>query len=255
VALWYLSVKGMPSSLKPSWLARTSANVASASRTGIRILPDANCYPRDPRAVGWAAGVSTRLNCGRPCADRELRKAVTHANLAGNTTGHATLWTHVGALTDLGVIGNDLCSYAAAINAGGQVVGGSSSDCNEFWRAFLWEDGGPMVDLNTLIPSGSALYLQVTYAINDGGEIAGIGVDGSRNQHAFLLIPCDQNHPGIAGCDYDPADATATSDVRPARVSHTPAANNGKLSPVAIMSRFHSMMAGRNRNFEPSQQQ
>jgi probable HAF family extracellular repeat protein len=135
-------------------------------------------------------------------------QAVGFATLPGEATFHATLWTHVGNFTDLGVLGNDICSYAAVINVGGQVVGGSSSDCHDVWRAFLWEDGGPMVDLNSLIPPGAALYLQKTYAINDEGEIAGTGVevDGSGNQHAFTLIPCDQDHLDISGCDYDLVD-------------------------------------------------
>ena len=43
-------------------------------------------------------------------------------------------------------------------------------------RAFLWENGGPMVDLNTLIPPNSGLTLVQAFSINDRGEIAGIGV-------------------------------------------------------------------------------
>ena len=177
------------------------------------------------------------------------------AYVAGDTTFHAALWTHIGALTDLGLLGNDICSYASAINAGGQVVGGSSSDCDKVWRAFLWEDEGPIVDLNTLISSGSALYLQKTYAINDGGEIAGIGVDANGNEHAFLLIPCDVDHPDIEGCDYDPVNATATSDLRPAPAAQAPALSKGKLSSAAVMTRFRAMMAVRNRKLGPSQSQ
>jgi len=42
-------------------------------------------------------------------------------------------------------------------------------------HAFLWENGGPMVDLNTLIPAGSSLQLVFAFAINDRGEIVGAG--------------------------------------------------------------------------------
>ena len=65
--------------------------------------------------------------------------------------------------------------------------------------AFLWENGGPMVDLNTLIPADSALHLVFALYINDRGEIAGNGVppgvsldDFLQDEslgHAFLLIP------------------------------------------------------------------
>ena len=46
-----------------------------------------------------------------------------------------------------------------------------------------------LYDLNSLIPAGSPLYLMQTYVINDRGEIAGLGIDGRGNNHAFLLIP------------------------------------------------------------------
>ena len=144
-------------------------------------------------------------------------EAVGYGYLPDNSTFHATLWKNVKSITDLGVIGSDPCSYAAAINAGGQVVGSSIANCGDEFRAFLWEDGS-IFDLNSLIPPASALYLQNTYAINDSGEIAGTGVDASGNQHAFLAIPCDKQHPGIEGCDYSMVDAAAAT-----RVSSVPA--------------------------------
>jgi probable HAF family extracellular repeat protein len=140
-------------------------------------------------------------------AVNEAGQAAGFAYLPGDNTFHAALWKHVGELTDLGTVGNDTCSYASAINANGQVVG-NSNVCEGNSRGFLWEDGA-IFDLNTLIAPGSALYLQLTRAINDRGEIAGDAVDASGNQHAFLLIPCDENHPDVEGCDYSLADASA----------------------------------------------
>jgi hypothetical protein len=85
-------------------------------------------------------------------------------------------------------------------------------------HAFLWEGGGPIVDLNTLIPPGSSLQLTYAVAINDAGEIVGFGVapgvppeDYETQGHAYILIPCDDNHSGVEGCDY--------SMVEPARSS------------------------------------
>jgi len=62
-------------------------------------------------------------------------------------------------------------------------------------HAFLWENCGPMVDLNTLIPPNSPLLLEEGGNINDLGEIAGRGVptgcdDVDACGHAFLLVPC-----------------------------------------------------------------
>ncbi|MGA7928081.1 MAG: hypothetical protein WCA20_19085 [Candidatus Sulfotelmatobacter sp.] len=141
--------------------------------------------------------------------------------LNGDTFFHATLWKQIGQITDLGTIGSDPCSSAKAINMTGQVVGDSISLGNcltngDASRAFLWEDGA-IFDLNALIPPGSPLYLVHPQNINDEGEIAGFGVDASNNQHAFLLVPCDENHPGVEGCDYSLADAaTQMSSIEPA---------------------------------------
>ncbi|MGH9774991.1 MAG: hypothetical protein ACRD50_08605 [Candidatus Acidiferrales bacterium] len=142
-------------------------------------------------------------------------QVVGAANLAGETFFHASLWRHVGEITDLGTLGSDTCSFASSINARGQVVGDSKPGCGpDSDRGFLWENGS-IFDLNTLIPAGSALYLQFIDTINDRGEITGTGADVSGNEHAFLLIPCDENHPGIEGCDYSPVDAATAAEVSP----------------------------------------
>ena len=72
-----------------------------------------------------------------------------------------------------------------------------------------------MVDLNTLLASGSDLTLTEALFINDAGEIAGNGVLQNGDADAFVLIPCDENHPGVDGCDYSLVDASATAADRP----------------------------------------
>lgn len=49
-----------------------------------------------------------------------------------------------------------------------QVVGGSS-DCHNFLHAFLWENGGPMVVLNTLVAPGLKFKLTNAFNINNRG--------------------------------------------------------------------------------------
>ena len=106
----------------------------------------------------------------------------------GDATTYAVLWRN-GAITNLGALPGDFSSVAADINAGGQVVG-SSCDANFNCRAFLWEKGVGMIDLNSLIPSGSPLYLTEAEGINDRGEIAGTAFDPSTGDApAFLAIP------------------------------------------------------------------
>jgi probable HAF family extracellular repeat protein len=133
------------------------------------------------------------------------------ASERGDQANHTFLWSN-GKKIDLGTIEGDLCSYPSGINSSGQIVGASAGTCPyTSTRAFLWENGGPMVDLNALIPSDSALYLTSAYVINDRGEIVSQAVLPDGNQHIALLIRCDQNHPSIDGCDYSLVDAIAAT--------------------------------------------
>lgn len=137
---------------------------------------------------------------------------------------HAALWKHIGELTDLGTVGGDPCSFAQGINDRSQVVGDSSpSDCVNYdtSRGFLWENGS-IVDLNTLIPSNSPLYVIYAYTINNRGEIAVNGIDGNGSEQAALLIPCDERHAGVEGCDYSLVDAAATTRENPAGAIQQP---------------------------------
>lgn len=50
----------------------------------------------------------------------------------------------------------------------------------------------------------------------DRGEIAGFGVapgvppeNYETEGHAYILIPCDEDHPNLEGCDYSMPDADA----------------------------------------------
>ena len=112
---------------------------------------------------------------------------------------HAVLWRN-GSTTDLGSLGSDPCSRAISINSSGQIVGFSAAVCGAFpTHGLLWEDGGRAVDLNTLVDTDMALLFPLY--INERGEIAGNGVLPNGDTHAFVLIPCDESHPGGDGCD------------------------------------------------------
>jgi len=98
------------------------------------------------------------------------------------------LW-RAGVKTNLGKLyAASVCDVPFSINSKGQIVG-ESGDCDQGGRAWIWENGGPMADLNTLVPPGSNLYLVEAQFINDRGEIAGRGVLPNGDNHAFLLIP------------------------------------------------------------------
>jgi len=127
------------------------------------------------------------------------------------TTKDAMLWRKIGGkwqMTDLGRLQTPDCAVGTSINSSGQVLGYSGTGGGCVGSAFVWQDGGPIADLNTLVPPNSGIQLYETGQINDRGEIAVNGSDANGNNHDILLIPCDENHPGLDGCDYSLVDAT-----------------------------------------------
>ena len=115
---------------------------------------------------------------------------------SGSQTHDAVIWIN-GKIHDLGFVPGDACSRSRAVNVQGQVVGGSS-DCHNFLHAFVWDGTAGMVDLNTVIASGSGLQLTNAININDRGEIlakaAPVGFtpnDDADLGHLALLVPCN----------------------------------------------------------------
>jgi probable HAF family extracellular repeat protein len=140
------------------------------------------------------------------------------ANLPGDLANHGFLWRK-GVMTDLGTLGGDPCSDALSVGSKGHVVGASKSaagGCGEWTTAFLWEDPGPSVDLNSLVPSGSGVHLTAGLWTNERGEIVAAGTppsceDSDTCGHAYVLIPCDENHRGMENCDYNLVEPTAAA--------------------------------------------
>ena len=171
------------------------------------------------------------------------------ATIPGDQLDHATLWAN-GTTTDLGTLAGDVCSDAESINSSGQIVGTSQDvACGPFTHAFLWENGGPMVDLSKLVTADLPLHLKVAYLLTDRGEIVGSGSplscsvdDDGCEPHVFVLFPCDANHPDIEGCDYSLVDVSTAQDVPPAVAAHV-----SEVSAAEMMARIRSLRAGRNR--------
>lgn len=101
-------------------------------------------------------------------------------------SGYEHAFSAVGAvMTDLGTLGGS--SFAYGINDSGEIVGYSWPTNGDNPHAFLYWNG-MMIDLNSLIPSGSGWQLLEAYGINDAGQIAGEGLLNGQ-AHAFLLDP------------------------------------------------------------------
>jgi probable HAF family extracellular repeat protein len=182
-------------------------------------------------------------NTGLPNWVNGAGEVVGKADLSGPSPQNhdAVLWKN-DEITDLGVLPGDSCSNAYYVNSKGQIVGTSEDRAHCLAlvgeHAFLWEDGGPIVDLNTLIPPNSSLRLTYAVAINDRGEIAGFGVppgvlpdEYETKGHAYVLIPCDEDHPELEGCDDSlfaqaPAVAGAAADQTSGLSNQAPTAQN-----------------------------
>jgi len=163
---------------------------------------------------------------------------VGKADLPGSQLHDGFLWRN-GKMTDLGTLAGDPCTRANWINAQRQIVG-NSSDCTIPFHAILWENGGPPIDLNTLIPPNSSLQLTNALGINDRGEIAGRGlpagcqlVDVDFCGHAFLLIPCGHDHPNGKECEDNPGDLAPVTQRPMVMTPHSPAPNE-RVAPFRI---------------------
>jgi probable HAF family extracellular repeat protein len=99
-----------------------------------------------------------------------------------------------GLWTDLGNFPGAQGSSAKAINASGQIVG--TAIFPPIYKPFrpgkhvpFIVSGGSLVDLNTLIPSGSGFTVADAVAINDSGQILCDATNAIGKEHAVLLSP------------------------------------------------------------------
>jgi probable HAF family extracellular repeat protein len=221
---------GYPLALNNKGQVVGQSNLAGDQTAHPFLWPGKDGKMLDLGTLGGSYGAATAIN--------EAGEIVGFASNAGDQDNLAFFWRN-GVLTNLGTVGGDLCSNANAINSKRQVVG-ISGDCTGVVRhAFLWENG-LMVDLNTLIPPGPGVQLNLAEAINDRGEIAvngdppGCGVV-EQCGHAYLLIPCDENHPGVEGCDYSMVEAPAVAS----RPSPAVRSTSRPALPASLMRRMN----------------
>ena len=173
---------------------------------------------------------------------------------------HPFVWKN-GVMTDLGLLGDDTAGTAYSVNVKDQAVGVTlpcakvnfDDGCDgPVFHSFLWENGS-MVELQSLILPESDVTLSCAacevgaYNINDSGEIVGQGVLSNGDSRVVLLIPCDENHPAVEGCDYSLVDATvAQRSAAPVPMANA-AATQGNLT--SSYRRNRSLLPKRNGKF------
>ena len=108
--------------------------------------------------------------------DAVLHDVNDRAELAGQpvvqgSALRAIRWTN-GGIADLGTLGGS-ASSARGINSAGLVVGGSLTEGDRSYHAFVYE-AGKMQDLNALISPSAGCELIQALGINDRGDIVAL---------------------------------------------------------------------------------
>jgi probable HAF family extracellular repeat protein len=168
--------------------------------------------------------------------------------VAGNDgVVHATIWSR-GRIFDLGAPGPGQCSYAWGINAHRQVVGLTSSDCDFgdelSLRAFLWEPGHPMVDVNTLISPDLGIQLRNIASINDRGEMAAVAAFPNGDRRPVIVVPCGDPENADANCQDEVSPQSEMVQQKP-NGSRPFAAPPAKEHPTSIPRQIQMLLSHR----------
>jgi len=152
-------------------------------------------------AVVWENGTATKLrDLGDPGG---IAYAInSHNQVVGQAvnsdgTALAAIWQNHTVAALGGLLPGDVASFATSINNRGQVVGSSFNSENSWSRGLIWQNG-VTIDLNTLFPASSRLFVISASNINDSGQIAGMAIEmagphAKNIVHAFLATPVTED--------------------------------------------------------------
>ena len=133
-------------------------------------------------------------------------------------TGHVHLASWLdGAITDLGHLPGMDC-YGEAVNEFGDIVGWARTFSTPPYTGIVKLAGGPIQDLNSMLPAQSGWSAVRAHGINNAGHIVGSGVINGFLE-PFIMIPTrvalTGPQPGIAGVNntFSLSGATPFSNV------------------------------------------
>lgn len=192
----------------------------------------------------WQNGILTDLGTlggdnGGALWVNEIGEVVGTADLPGSQNHDAFMWKD-GVMTDLGNFG--LSSVGFNINSKGQIVGHSRL-IDGTPHAYLWEKGGPMMDLNTLIPPTDLLLIDA-FDINDQGEIAGEALLPNGDIHGVLLVPCGERD---AACTAEGNRARVNSNLPEASLKRLRESRDHLLTRSETLAGWRARLSGRSK--------
>jgi len=172
--------------------------VQGINNRGQAVGSSGTCTNLATHAVLWDNDVAFPLSdLGHDGSDaytiNDRGQIVGYVSSHDGSTIFAAIWQN-GGVTIIPTLPEDSAAFATGINNRGQVVG-STFNSMGWSHGFISQDG-VMINLNTLIPEDSNLFIIAASNINDRGQISGMakvmnGPDKDK-VHAILLTPVNE---------------------------------------------------------------